>query len=174
MPPLPFKADLGGPQIYHVSFYLFAAVTKNTKYPRTGLRIGLRGRCLVQPALFFEPEPVPRLPGPRGAGNRPKTRGRIYHFILPKVCPVVLGSGVSKVRGGRGGPWDRGGSDPAMAFERASKADVGCLGSVAIKPRNKTYNLPGQICGATCTIVRAGAVPGAPRGRQSVKNPGPD
>ncbi len=36
-------ADLGAPHICHVYFYLFAAGTKNTKYPRTGLRIGLRG-----------------------------------------------------------------------------------------------------------------------------------
>ncbi len=26
--------------------------------------------------------------GPQGAENRPGTRGQIYHFILPKVCPV--------------------------------------------------------------------------------------
>ncbi len=39
----PFWADLGGPQIYNLSLYLFAAGTKNTEYPRTGLKIGLRG-----------------------------------------------------------------------------------------------------------------------------------
>ena len=82
------RADRGGPKIYHLSCYLFAAGTKHTKYPRTGLRIGLRGRFLVQPALFVEPEPVPRPPGPQGAENLPKTRGRIYHFILPKICPA--------------------------------------------------------------------------------------
>ncbi len=37
---------------------------KNTKYPGMGLRIGLRVWFLVQPALFFEPEPFPRFPGP--------------------------------------------------------------------------------------------------------------
>ncbi len=36
-------ADLGGPQVYHFSSYLFAAGTKHTKHPRTGLRIGLQG-----------------------------------------------------------------------------------------------------------------------------------
>ena len=52
-----------------------------------GLTIGLRGRFFVQPALLFEPGPVPRLPGPQGPENRQKNRGRIYHFILPKVSP---------------------------------------------------------------------------------------
>jgi hypothetical protein len=37
-----FWADHGGPQIYHLYFYLFAAGPKNTKYPRTGLLIGVR------------------------------------------------------------------------------------------------------------------------------------
>ena len=27
--------------------------------------------------------------GPQGAVNRPKKRGRIHHFIFPKVCPVT-------------------------------------------------------------------------------------
>jgi hypothetical protein len=27
--------------------------------------------------------------GPQGAENRPKARGRIYHFIRPKVCPIL-------------------------------------------------------------------------------------
>jgi hypothetical protein len=36
-------ADLDGPQIYHLSFYLFAVCPRNTKCPRMGLRIGLRG-----------------------------------------------------------------------------------------------------------------------------------
>ncbi len=35
-------ADLTGPQIYHLSVYLFAAGAKDTKYPLTGLRIDLR------------------------------------------------------------------------------------------------------------------------------------
>jgi hypothetical protein len=26
--------------------------------------------------------------GPKGAEIRPKIRGRIYHFIIPKVCPI--------------------------------------------------------------------------------------
>ena len=34
----------------------------------------------------------PKVPGarrgPQGAENPPKTRGRIYHVILPEVCPV--------------------------------------------------------------------------------------
>ncbi len=36
-------ADLGGPQIYDLSVYLFAAGTKNPKYPRAGLGSGLQG-----------------------------------------------------------------------------------------------------------------------------------
>ena len=47
---------------------------------------------MVRPALFFEPEPVTRLPGPavgpKGPKIGPKTKGRIYHVILPKVCPA--------------------------------------------------------------------------------------
>jgi hypothetical protein len=41
----------------------------------------------------FRAGAVPRAPGarrgPQGAENQPKTRGRIYRFILPKVCPGV-------------------------------------------------------------------------------------
>ena len=36
-------ADLTGPEIYLLYVYLFAADPKNTKYPRMGLTIGLRG-----------------------------------------------------------------------------------------------------------------------------------
>ena len=38
-----YWADLEGPRIYHVSFYLFAVGPKNTKCPRMGLINGLRG-----------------------------------------------------------------------------------------------------------------------------------
>jgi hypothetical protein len=38
-----YWADLEGPQIYHLSFYPFAVGPQNTKCPRMGLRIGLRG-----------------------------------------------------------------------------------------------------------------------------------
>ncbi len=55
--------------------YILAAGTKNTKYPRTSL--------LAQPALFFEPEPVPRLPGPAvGPEDRkivPKTEAGVIN-----------------------------------------------------------------------------------------------
>ncbi len=41
---------------------------------------------------LFKAGAVPGAPGarrgPQGAENRPKTRGRIYHFILPKVFPA--------------------------------------------------------------------------------------
>ncbi len=41
--------------------------------------------------ILFRAGAVPGAPGARrglqGAENLPKTRGRIYHFILPKVCP---------------------------------------------------------------------------------------
>ncbi len=44
----------------------------------------------------FRAGAVPGAPGARrgsqGAEHRPKTRGRIYHFILPKVCPVIVGA----------------------------------------------------------------------------------
>ncbi len=36
-------ADLGGAHIYNLSFYIFEAGTKNVKYPRAGLILGLRG-----------------------------------------------------------------------------------------------------------------------------------
>jgi hypothetical protein len=89
-----------GPQIDHLSFYIFAVGPKNTKCPRMGLIIGLRGRFAVKPALFLEPEPVPGAPGarrgPQGAENRSKNRGRIYHFLLPKVCPVLRPPGFSR------------------------------------------------------------------------------
>ncbi len=37
-----------------------------------GLRIGLRGYFVVQPALFFEPGPFPGLPGPAVGPEGPK------------------------------------------------------------------------------------------------------
>ncbi len=41
---------------------------------------------------IFRAGAVPGIPGgrrePQGAENRPKTRGRIHNFILPKVFPV--------------------------------------------------------------------------------------
>jgi hypothetical protein len=90
--PKSYWADVEGPQIYHLTFHLFAVGSKNTKCPRMGLRIGLQGLFGVQLALCFEPRPFPRLPGPamgpKGAKHLPKTQGRIYHFIVPKVCPV--------------------------------------------------------------------------------------
>ena len=36
-------AHLEGPEIYHLYFYIFAVGPKNTKCPRMGLIIGLRG-----------------------------------------------------------------------------------------------------------------------------------
>ncbi len=46
----------------------------------------------MQPVLFFEPGPFPGLSGPAVGPKGPKigqkSRGRIYHFILHKVCPV--------------------------------------------------------------------------------------
>ncbi len=35
---------------------------------------------------FCEPGPFPELPGPRGAEIDQKTRSRIYHLNVPKVC----------------------------------------------------------------------------------------
>jgi hypothetical protein len=49
----------------------------------------------MQPALFVEPEPVPRLPGPacapRGRTSA-KNLGSDSQFILPKVCPTTVAS----------------------------------------------------------------------------------
>ena len=45
----------------------------------------------MQPALFragARPKAPGARRGPQGAENQPETRGRIYYFILPKVCPV--------------------------------------------------------------------------------------
>ncbi len=74
-----------GPQIYHLSFYIFAVGPKNTRYPRMGLRIGLRGSCLVQPALFFEPGPFPGLPGPAVGPKGPD-----LSFYPPEGLPNLL------------------------------------------------------------------------------------
>jgi hypothetical protein len=52
----------------------------------------LRGRSVVQPAIFFESDPCPGFPGPTGAPGGPKiVRGRIYPLVLPKVCPFSKG-----------------------------------------------------------------------------------
>ncbi len=65
----------------------------------------------MQHVLFFEPEPTPMTPGarrgPQGIENKPKTRSRLYHFILPKVCPVKhtrAESGSSRIASGSFGP----------------------------------------------------------------------
>ncbi len=45
----------------------------------------------MQPALFFEPMPVPRLPGPAVGPKGPKIGKKKRpdsSFILPKVCPI--------------------------------------------------------------------------------------
>ncbi len=67
-----YRAHLEGPAIYHLSFCLFAVGPKNAKCPRMGLRIGLRGGFVAQPALFFEPGPFPGLPGPAVGPKGPK------------------------------------------------------------------------------------------------------
>ncbi len=78
-------ADLEGPQTYHLCFYLFAVGPINTKYPRMGLKIGLRVCFVVQPGLFFEPGPFPGLPGPAVGPKGPKIGQKpgagFYHFI---------------------------------------------------------------------------------------------
>ena len=51
----------------------------------------------MQPALFVEPGPFQGLPGPAVGSKGPKIgqkpKGRIYHFILPSVCPVLEATG---------------------------------------------------------------------------------
>ncbi len=59
---------LGGPHIYQLYLYLLAAGTKNTEYPRTGLRIGLRGWFLVQPVYVSSRSPS------QGSRGRPWAR----------------------------------------------------------------------------------------------------
>ncbi len=80
-------ADLEGLHIYHLSFYFFRTEPKKRSTPNgpykwsPGLTVG------AQTALFFEPGPFPGpAVGPRGRKSA-KKRGRIYRFIVPKVCP---------------------------------------------------------------------------------------
>ncbi len=69
-------------------FYLVAVGPKNTKCLELVSGSGFGATCTI-----FRAGAVPGAPGarrgPQGAENRPKTRGRIYHFIRPKVCPVL-------------------------------------------------------------------------------------
>ncbi len=53
-------------------FYLFAAGTKNAEYQRTGLRM-VPGADFDATGTIFEPEPVPRLPGPAVGPKGPKS-----------------------------------------------------------------------------------------------------
>ncbi len=90
---------MGGPHIYKLSFCLFAAGTKNT--------VPTKGPCHWSPGLIFgatcaifragaRPIAPGARRGSRGAKNRPRTRGQISRFILPKVCPetgLLVGEG---------------------------------------------------------------------------------
>ncbi len=55
---------------------------------------------------IFRAGAVPGAPGasrgPQGAENRPETRGRIYHFIIPKVRPMAPRRGKQQDTTGHG------------------------------------------------------------------------
>ncbi len=72
-------------------FYLFAVDPKNI-VPTNGTYNWSPGLIFGETCTIFLAGAVPGAPGarrgPRGAENRPRTRGRIYHVVLPKVCPV--------------------------------------------------------------------------------------
>ncbi len=65
-------------------------------WSRNGLRTGLRGEFCVRAAPFFEPDPLERVSGPSSAGNRPKTKHKLYllfHIISKgKMCRGSVGS----------------------------------------------------------------------------------
>jgi hypothetical protein len=103
--------DLEGPQIYHLSLYIFAVGPKNTKVPTNATYNWSPELIFDATCTIFRAGAVPGAPGarrgPQGAEKRPKTRGRIYHFILPKVCPVVgPGRGTSRHVDGKSRPRD--------------------------------------------------------------------
>jgi hypothetical protein len=74
-----FWADLGGPQIHPLYFYLFPAGIKNTKYPRTCLRIASGADFGCNLHCFSIRSPSQGSRGPPWAPRDRKT--------LPKVCP---------------------------------------------------------------------------------------
>ncbi len=81
-------ADLEGPQSYHVSF---CGRSQKHKVPTNGTYNWSPGLILGATCTIFRAGAVPGAPGarrgPQGAEHRPRTRGRIYDFFLPKVCP---------------------------------------------------------------------------------------
>ncbi len=62
------------------------------KVPTNGTYNWSPGLVFCATCTIFRAGAVPGAPGarrgPQGAENRPKTRGRIHHFILPKVCRI--------------------------------------------------------------------------------------
>jgi hypothetical protein len=65
----------------------FCGPSPKHKVPTNGTENWSPGLILCATCTIFRAAPGARR-GPQGAKNRPKARGRIYHVILPKVCPA--------------------------------------------------------------------------------------
>ncbi len=108
-------ADLEGPQTYHLYVLSLCGRSQKHKVPTNWTYNWSPGLIFGATCTLFRAGAMPGAPGvrrgPQGAENRPKTRGRIYNFILPKVCPVV---GCRPLPGltSPQGSWDRPGKGP--------------------------------------------------------------
>ena len=71
-----------------VQYHLHNGPRRAPKCPRMRLRTKISGADFWRNLHYFSSRGRSRISrGPQGVENRPKTRGTIYHFILPKVCP---------------------------------------------------------------------------------------
>ncbi len=76
---------------FFIFLFLCSDGTHNRTLPGDGIWSPGLFVC-AQPALAFEPDPFPGLPGPAVASGGPKIdkqkRGRIYKFYLPSGLPI--------------------------------------------------------------------------------------
>ncbi len=86
--------DLGRPcwgLKFIISHLYLCGRPQKHKVPTNGTWNWSPGLIVGAPCIIFRAGARPKAPGarrgPQGAENRLKIRGRIYHFIVPKVCP---------------------------------------------------------------------------------------
>jgi hypothetical protein len=85
---------LSGPN-FIIYIFIFLRSVQKRKVPTSGIYNWSPGLIFDATCTIFRSRADPRAPGARreaqSAENLQKTLGRIYHLILPRVCPIVQG-----------------------------------------------------------------------------------